>query len=47
MRKSTIVIFNQLNIKSNKNDKDNLKKNIKKITRENTLAINDILWKKS
>jgi len=27
MKKSTIVIFNQLNIKNNKNDKDNLKKN--------------------
>jgi len=26
MRKSTVVIFNQLNIKSNKNDRDNLKK---------------------
>jgi hypothetical protein len=30
MRKSTVVIFNQLNIKSNKNDKDNLKKIHKK-----------------
>jgi len=30
MRKSTVVIFNQLNIKSNKNDKDNLKKKHKK-----------------
>ena len=28
MRKSTIVIFNELNIKNNKNDKDNLKKTI-------------------
>jgi hypothetical protein len=26
MRKSIVVIFNQLNIKNNKNDKDNLKK---------------------
>ena len=26
MRKSKVVIFNQLNIKNNKNDKDNLKK---------------------
>jgi hypothetical protein len=46
MRKSTVVIFNQLNIKSNKNDKDNLKKNIKKIIKENTVAINDVLRKK-
>jgi len=30
MRKSTVVIFNQLNIKSNKNEKDNLKKKHKK-----------------
>jgi len=30
MRKSIVVIFNQLNIKSNKNDKDNLKKKHKK-----------------
>jgi len=30
MRKSTVIIFNQLNIKNNKNDKDNLKKNITK-----------------
>jgi hypothetical protein len=29
MRKSTAVILNQLNIKSNKNDKDNLKKHKK------------------
>ena len=31
MRKSTIVILNQLNIKNNKIDKDNFKKIIKKI----------------
>jgi hypothetical protein len=38
MRKSTVVIFNQLNIESNKNDKDNLKKkNIKKKSYEKTL----------
>jgi len=30
MRKSTVVIFNQLNIKNNKIDKDNFKKNHKK-----------------
>jgi len=47
MRKSIVVIFNQLNIKSNKNDKDNLKKQHKKIIRENTVAINDVLRKKS
>jgi hypothetical protein len=29
MRKYTIVIFNQLNIKNNKIDKDNFKKNHK------------------
>jgi len=27
MRKSTVVIFNQLNIKNNKTDKDNFEKN--------------------
>ena len=27
MRKSTVVLFNQLNIKNNKIDKDNFKKN--------------------
>jgi hypothetical protein len=27
MRKSTVVIFNQLNIKNNKIDKDNFEKN--------------------
>ena len=48
MRKSTVVIFNQLNIKNSKNDKDNLKKNItKKIIWENTTAINDVLRKKT
>jgi len=30
MRKSTVVILNQLNIKNNKIDKENLKKNHKK-----------------
>ena len=46
MKKSTVVIFNQLNIKNNKNDKDSLKKNIrKKSIWENTVAINDVLKK--
>ena len=31
MRKSTIIILNQLNIKNNKIDKDNFEKIIKKI----------------
>jgi len=30
MRKSTVVIFNQLNIKNNKIDKDNFEKNYNK-----------------
>jgi hypothetical protein len=48
MRKSTIVIFNQLNIKNNKIDKDNFKKNYnKKIIWGNTLAINVVLKKKT
>ena len=48
MRKFTVVIFNQLNIKNNKNDKDNFKKkNItKKIICENTVVINDVLREK-
>jgi hypothetical protein len=47
MRKSTVVIFNQLNIKNNKINKDNFKKNYnKKIIRGNTLAINSVLKKK-
>jgi hypothetical protein len=32
MRKSTVVILNQLNIKNNKIDKDNFEKINKKIT---------------
>ena len=49
MRKSTVVIFNQLNIKNNKIDKDNLKKLItkKKIMWGNNLAINDVLKEKT
>ena len=49
MRKSTVVIFNQLNIKNNKIDKEIFLKNYnkKKIMWGNTLAINDILKKKT
>jgi len=44
-----VVIFNQLNIKNNKIDKDNFEKtNItKKIMWGNTLAINGVLKKKT
>jgi len=37
MRKSTVVIFNQLNIKNNKIDKDNFKKNQNKKNHGETL----------
>jgi hypothetical protein len=37
MRKYTVVILNKLNIKNNKIDKDNLKKNHKKKTMWGTL----------
>ena len=37
MRKSTVVIFNQINIKSNKKGKDNLKKKHKKKSYGKTL----------
>jgi hypothetical protein len=49
VRKSTVVIFNQLNIKNNKIDKENFLKNYnkKKIMWGNILAINDILKKKT
>jgi len=43
MRKFTIVIFNQLNIKNNKIDKDNLKK----VMWRNIVAINGVLKKKT
>jgi hypothetical protein len=43
MRKFKVVILNQLNIKNNKIDKDNLKKN----HMENTVVINSILKKKT
>jgi hypothetical protein len=39
MRKSTVVILNQLNIKNNKIEKDNFEKINKKITWGNTVAI--------
>jgi hypothetical protein len=47
MRKSIIVILNQLNIKNNKIDKDNLKKNHnkKKIMCGNTVTIHSVLKK--
>jgi hypothetical protein len=48
MRKSTVVILNQFNIKNNKIDKDNFKKNHKKkIMRGNTVAIHIVLKKKN
>jgi hypothetical protein len=47
MRKSTVVILNQLNIKNNKIDKENLKKIIKTIMWGNTIAIHSILKKKT
>jgi len=47
MRKSTVVLFNQLNTKNNKIDKDNFKKNHnKKIMWGNIEAINNVLKKK-
>jgi hypothetical protein len=47
MRKSIIVILNQLNIKNNKIDKDNFKKNHnkKKIMCGNTVTIHSVLKK--
>jgi len=49
MRKSIVVILNQLNIKNNKIDKDNFEKyhNKKKIMWGNTVAIHSVLRKKS
>jgi hypothetical protein len=47
MRKSTIVILNQLNIKIIKSIKIILKKIIKKIIWGNTIAIHSILKKKN
>jgi hypothetical protein len=49
MRKSIVIIFNQLNIKNNKIDKDNFEKNYNKknFMWGNTLAINGVLKKKT
>jgi len=48
MRKSTVVILNQLNIKNNKIDKDNFEKIItKKIMYGNIVAIHSVLKKKT
>jgi len=47
MRKYTVVILNQLNIKNNKIDKDNFEKNHKKIMWGNTVAIHSVLKKKT
>jgi hypothetical protein len=47
MRKYTVVIINQLNIKNNKIDKDNFKNNNKKITWKKTAAIHSVLKKKT
>jgi hypothetical protein len=47
MRKNTVVILNQLNIKNNKIDKDNFKKYHKKIMWENIIAIHSVLKKKN
>jgi hypothetical protein len=49
MKKSTVVILNQLNIKNNKIDKDNFEKNHnkKKIMWGNTVAIHSVLKKKT
>jgi hypothetical protein len=48
MRKSTVVIINQLNIKNNKIDKDNfLKNHNKKIMWGNIVAIHSVLKNKA
>ena len=49
MRKSIVVIFNQLNIKNNKINKDNFEKinNKKKIMWGNTVAIHNVFKKKT
>jgi hypothetical protein len=48
MRKSTVVILNELNIKNNKINKDNFEKNHnkKKIMWWDTVAIHDVFLKK-
>jgi hypothetical protein len=48
MKKSTIVILSQFNIKNNKIDKDNFEKNHnKKNHAGNTVAIHEVLKKKT
>jgi arginine decarboxylase-like protein len=48
MRKHTVIILNQLNIKNNKINKDNLKKKTyKKIMWRNIVAIHSVLKKKN
>jgi hypothetical protein len=48
MRKSTVVILNQLNIKNNKINKDNFEKNHKKkLMWKNIVAIYNVLKKKT
>jgi len=45
MRKSKVVIFNQVNIKNNKIDKDNFEKNYnKKIMWGKIIAINGVFF---
>jgi hypothetical protein len=46
MRKSTVVIFNQINIKNNKINKNNFEKNYNKIIWGNTLEVNVVFLKK-
>jgi hypothetical protein len=46
MRKSKVVILNQLNIKNNKINKDNFGKNHKKNMWRNTVAIHSVLKNK-
>jgi hypothetical protein len=47
MRKSTVVIFNQLNIKNNKIDKDNFEKNHNKKNHEGKYCSNQRCLKKN
>jgi hypothetical protein len=48
MKKYTVIILNQLNIKNNKINKDNFKKNHnKKNYMRNTVAIHSVLKKKN
>jgi hypothetical protein len=48
MRKSTVVILNELNIKNNKIDKDNFEKNHNKKNHVgDTVAIHNVFFKKN